>query len=123
MMFTAIVASVVLSGSIPDSEKVLGPETITLRVGHHFSTAEAHARVQQLLDYWKSRFGVKQDWTGERVWVSGSIIGVDFRAFLEVRDGTVQCESTDPGGLWRGFARDYVGKKLRKYLHPRYEEP
>lgn len=122
-MFTAMVASVVLSGSIPDSEKALGPETITLSVGHHFTTAEAHARVQQLVDYWNKRFGVKQEWTGEKIWVHGSIIGVDFKAFLEVRDGTVQCESTDPGALWRGFARDYVSKKLKKYLHPRYEEP
>ena len=123
-MFTAVLLSLCLSGSAPvDPHAELGPATITLRVGHKFSTAEAHVRVQQLLDYWKTRFGVTQSWNGERVWVSGSIIGVDFHAILEVKDSQVQCESTDPGGLWRGFARDYVAKKLRKYLHPKYEEP
>lgn len=122
-MLMAIVASAVLSGSTADADKVLGPNTITLKVAHAFTKKEAHARLQQLVDYWKSRFGVRQEWTGERVLVSGSIIGVDFKAFLEVRDGAVQCESTDPGRLWRGFAQDYVSKKLKKYLHPKYEEP
>lgn len=121
-MLTAVLVSLCLSGSAKVDAKKLGPETITLRVGHKFSTAEAHLRVQQLLDYWKTRFGVTQDWTGERVWVSGSIVGVDFRAILEVSDGQVQCQSTDPGEMWHGFARDYVSKKLRKYLHPKYEE-
>lgn len=121
-MLSAVLLSLVLSGSAQPDPKRLGPETITLKVGHKFSTAEAHVRVQQLLDYWKKRFGVTQDWTGEKVWVSGSIVGVDFHAILEVSDGQVRCESTDPGGMWRGFARDYVAKKLRKYLHPKYEE-
>ncbi len=122
-MITAVLISLCLSGSVSTDVKKLGPETITLKVGHKFSTAEAHARVQQLLDYWKSRFGVSQSWSGERVWVSGNIMRVDFSAILEVSDSSVKCESSDPGGLWRGFARDYVAKKLRKYLHPRYEDP
>ncbi len=122
-MLSALLLSLCLSGSaLPDSMK-LGPSTITLSIGHKFSTPEAHIRVQQLLDYWKARFGVTQNWVGERVWISGSIIGVDFRAILDVSNGWVKCESTDPGGLWRSFAREYVGKKLRKYLHPTYEEP
>lgn len=121
-MITAVLVSLCLSGSALPDPKQLGPETITLHVGHKFSTAEAHVRVQQLLDYWKSRFGVTQKWSGERVWVSGSIVGVDFHAILEVSDGQVQCESTDPGGMWRSFARDYVSKKLHKYLHPKYLE-
>jgi hypothetical protein len=121
-MLTAVLVSLCLSGSPKVDQAKLGPETITLRIGHKFTTAEAHMRVQQLLDYWKARFGVTQTWSGERVAVSGSIVGVDFHAILEVSDGQVQCESTDPGGMWRGFARDYVAKKLRKYLHPKYQE-
>ncbi len=125
-MLPALLVSLCLLGSDLPAEaqpqKVLGKDTITLNVDHKFSTAEAHVRVQQLLDYWKARFGLKQDWSGERVWVTGSIIGVDFTAYLEVKDGLVRCESTDPG-VWRGFARDYVSKKLRKYLHPQYAEP
>ena len=122
-MLTAIVASVVLSGALPDADKVLGPDKMTLKVAHAFTTQEAHVRLQQLIDYWKNRFGVEQQWAGDRVWVSGSIIGIDFKAFLEVKGDSVQCESTDPGRLWRGFAQDYVAKKLKKYLHPKYEEP
>ncbi|MBS1148598.1 MAG: hypothetical protein H6Q89_296 [Myxococcaceae bacterium] len=121
-MLTTVLVTLVLSGSAQPAMKTLGPETITLKVGHKFSTAEAHVRVQMLLDYWKSRFGVSQRWNGERVWVSGSIVGVDFDAILEVSDGQVQCESTDPGGMWRNFARDYVSRKLHKYLHPKYQE-
>ncbi len=122
-MLCAVLVSLCLSGSaVPAARQQLGPETITLHVNHKFSTSEAHVRVQQLLDYWKKRFGVTQTWSGERVWVSGSIVGVDFHAVMEVTDQQVQCESTDPGGMWRGFAQDYVAKKLRKYLHPRYEE-
>lgn len=121
-MLTAVLVSLCLSGSAQPAMKKLGPETITLRVGHKFSTAEAHTRVQQLLDYWKTRFGLSQSWKGEQVFVSGSIVGVDFQAVLEVTDGQVRCESSDPGGMWRNFARDYVSKKLRKYLHPKYQE-
>ena len=121
-MLCAVLLSLCLTGSAQADVKKLGPETITLKVAHKFSAAEAHIRVQQLVDYWKKSFGVSQSWSGDRVFVSGRIVGVNFDAILEVSDGQVRCESTDPGGLWRGFARDYVAKKLRKYLHPKYEE-
>ncbi len=122
-MLAAMLLSLCLSqaGSMPDA-KSLGPQTLTLHVGHKFSTGEAHVRVQQLLDYWKKRFGVTCSWSGEKVFVTGKIFSVDFKAILEVTDQEVACESSDPGGLWRGFARDYVGKKLKKYLHPTYQE-
>ncbi len=110
------------AGAVPDA-KTLGPQTITLRVGHKLTTDEAHVRVEQMLEYWKKRFSVTHTWSGEKVFVTGKIYSVDFKAILEVTNQQVACESSDPGGLWRSFARDYVGKKLKKYLHPTYEEP
>ena len=92
-------------------------------VGHRFPRADAKIRVRQLLDYWGSRFGVKSRWTGDHVLLSGRVFGVDFKARLDVDDTCVGGEATDPGGLLRSSARDYVKGKLRKYLNPNYEEP
>ena len=121
-MITAVLLSLCLSGSVaPDHEPFKG-QTISLLVGHKFSRVDAHARVQQLLDYWKRRYNVQQAWTGDNVEVSGVVVGVPFRAIIEITDGAVKCESSDPGALLRNSARDYVQKKLRKYLHPQYLE-
>jgi hypothetical protein len=96
--------------------------TISLRVGHQFSTDDAHARLQQLMEYWGGRFGISYEWLGHRLWVSGTVVGVSFRAHLDIIDRAVFAESTDPGMLWRNLAREYVGKKLRKYLSLDYAE-
>ncbi len=106
------------SASVP----LTGP-LLTARVVHGFSVSDAHARVQQMLDYWHQRFGVASRWDGQQVWVQGTIWGVDFRARFEVSDGVVSAEATDPGPLWRRAAIDYTIKKLRKYLSPTYAEP
>jgi hypothetical protein len=122
-MFSAVVLSLCLTSPAPAQTPQLKGNTITLLVGHHFSRSDAHERVQQLVDYWKNRYHVSQSWSGDRVAISGTVVGVPFQAFLEVTDGAVRCESSDPGALLRGSARDYVQKKLRKYLHPQYAEP
>lgn len=119
MIVSAALVSLCLSGA------ALAPppaKTITVLVGHHFSRSDAHVRVQQLLDYWDSRARLIQKWTGDRVAVSGTVIGVTFSAILDITDGVVRCESTDPGFVVRNTARDYVQKKLRKYLNPQYAE-
>lgn len=122
-MVAAVLLSLCLSGSVNAEAASQKSKTINLTVGHHFSKSDAHARVQLLLDYWKRRYSVDQVWDGDKVLVTGTVIGVPFHALIEVNDASVRCESSDPGVLLRGRASDYVQRKLQKYLHPQYLEP
>jgi hypothetical protein len=124
-MLTAAILSLCLTGTEvgPGVLPAVSGPTMTLLVGHHFSRHDAHARLQQLLDYWTERFHLSQTWDGDRVFVVGTVMSVDFKAQLEVTDTAVRCESNDPGSFLRNPARDYVRNKLRKYLHPEYKEP
>lgn len=92
-------------------------------IGHHLKQEDAVTRMAQLLDYWGSRFGVRNEWSGNRAFIEGQIMGIDFRARLDVGDRTVGGEFNDPGVLLRGSAEDYIRKKVQKYLHPQYREP
>ncbi len=96
---------------------------IQLTVAHHFERGVAKERVSQLLSYWNDRFQVKNEWHGDRVFVSGSVFGVEIKALFEVTDDGVVCRSKDPGMVWRSKGAQYVENKLKKYLHPTYEEP
>ncbi len=101
----------------------LGPgKVLTFAVPHRFSREGARQRVKQLIGYWSERFGVESRWTGDRAVLTGSVLGVDFKARLEVSDTKVGGETSDPGLLLRSSARDYIRRKLRKYLHPEYQE-
>lgn len=102
-----------------------GPSTVDriFFLQHHtFSRAEARVRVQQLLDYWKNRFGLVEKWRGNVAHVEGKVWGVEIDADVTVGDHEVSAETTDPGVFWRSAAVEYVRKKLRKYLHPNYQE-
>jgi len=108
----------------PEPFAITGDDPLNLTVGHSFSTrAEARLRVSQMLEYWGKRFGVKSEWHGDRAYCSGRMFGVDFRARFDVADSEVTAKATNPGMLLRGSAYGYVEKKLKKYLHPKYEEP
>ncbi len=116
----AVVAPPPTAPQVPDT---LGPgRRLHFDVPHTFSRSDAHARVQQMLDYWNSRWGVQAQWFGETALVSGQVMGLDFKARLDVSDSDVRGQTTDPGGLWRSTARNYIFKKLRKYLHPQYQD-
>ena len=104
---------------IPDIEQ---GAHLKFLVGHHFARADAKVRIQQLLEYWTSSFGVKYRWDGDQVRLRGHVFGVDFRARLDITDTAVGGEATDPGTLFRTAASDYVKRKLRKYLSPQYQE-
>ena len=119
-MFASAALIGLLAGAAPEP---LPGAKITFLVGHHFSRSDARARVQQLLDYWETRASLTQIWKGDRVEVSGTVVGITFSASLYISEGAVRCESTDPGFVVRNTARDYVQTKLRKYLHPQYAEP
>jgi hypothetical protein len=98
-------------------------QKMVFKVGHHFSVADARARTQMMLDYWKRAYGVKSSWQGDRVYISGRVLGVQIDAYIDVRTDSIGGEGSDPGPLMRGIARDYVQRKLQKYMHPQYLEP
>jgi hypothetical protein len=100
-----------------------GAHALILRVVHTFSRATARERVMQLLDYWRERFGVRSEWRGDRVFMSGSVAGVDIQARLDVTDSSVEGVASDPGWVWRSSGTAYVERKLRKYLSPSYDDP
>ena len=107
----------------PEPFVVHGENRVTLKVEHHFTRADARERVTQLLDYWSRRFGVKSEWRGYRVFLTGRVLGIDIKALFDVTDHDVLALASDPGTVLRGSAERYVDKKLHKYLSPTYDEP
>lgn len=107
----------------PEPFSLHGDNRVTLKVEHHFTRADARERVSQLLNYWARRFGVKSEWRGYRVFLSGRVLGIDIQALFDVTDHDVLAHASDPGTVLRGSAEAYVEKKLRKYLSPTYDEP
>lgn len=95
---------------------------LVIEQDHTFSRDQARERVQQLLDYWAQRFGVRRHWRGDVAYVQGHVMGVSIDARLVVGDHHVEARASDPGFLVRGAALDYVHRKLRKYLNPTYNE-
>jgi hypothetical protein len=118
---TLAVASVLLLSTRAAADD---PDRAALRfeVSHPFTRQDARTRMQLMLDYWAERFGVKSRWEGDSAFVAGRVMGVPFHARLRLGDGMVDGQASDPGFFLRGAAYDYVSKKLRKYLHPRFEE-
>lgn len=101
----------------------IGGDTITLEVTHTFPRASARERVGFLINYWNKRFGVKAEWHGDRVFLTGRVFAMEIRARFDVSDTSVTGIAADPGWFWRGKAQAYVTKKLKKYLHPDYADP
>jgi hypothetical protein len=96
---------------------------LEFKISHTFERTEARERVRQLLHYWKERFGVVSEWSGDHVLMSGRVYGVEIIAALDVTDGEVVGVARDPGFFWRGQAHSYVEGKLKKYLNPSYQDP
>ena len=97
--------------------------SLNVTVTHAFTRDAARERVSELLQYWDRRFGVKSEWHGFRVFLTGKVLGIAIRALFEVEDGDVVAMAEDPGTLLSGAARRYVEAKLRKYLSANYQEP
>lgn len=96
---------------------------LEINVGHHFALAQVVERVGFLLAYWKKRFDIASEWRGNRVFLSGKVYGIKVEAVFEVSATAVSGFAKDPGWPWRGQISAYVDAKLKKYLHPTYDEP
>jgi hypothetical protein len=75
-------------------------------------------RVEQLLQYWGTKYGVQATWQGEGARLVGKVMGIQLDASFTITDKAVQGEGTDPGMLLRGQAKSYLQKKFGEVLDP-----
>ena len=93
--------------------------TMKFDVPHSLPKAEARQRVERLLQYWKDKYGVQSNWSGDGAKVNGKVMGISLDANFTVADGTIQGEGTDPGMLLRGKAKSYIQDKFSTVLDPK----
>jgi hypothetical protein len=90
-----------------------------LSVPHRLEVSDARARLRALADYLSNKYGLTIDWTGEdEARVSGSYLVVAISGHLRLAPASVTFTGKDPGMLWRGKAKEYLVRKLEKYLDP-----
>ncbi len=96
---------------------------LSVAVKHAFARPEAVTRLGYLLEYWKKRFNVVAEWRGDRVFLSGAVLGIKIQAMFAINDSSVVGFAHDPGWPWRGKVQAYVDGKLKKYLNENYDDP
>jgi hypothetical protein len=90
-----------------------------LSVPHKLEITDARARLHALGDYLGKKYGLAVTWNGEdTASISGSYLVVSISGSLTLTPGAVAFSGKDPGLLWRGKAKDYLLRKLTKYLDP-----
>jgi hypothetical protein len=88
-------------------------------IPHSLPKEEVKQRVEQLLKYWNSKYGVKADWAGDGAKIAGKVMGIQMDASFVITDNQVQGEGTDPGMLLRGKAKSYLQDKFASVLDPK----
>ncbi|MFZ5444689.1 MAG: hypothetical protein ACOZQL_32140 [Myxococcota bacterium] len=106
-----------------DPFSIAEDDRLTLTIPHSYTSAVAIERLGYLFAYWKKRFNIASEWHGNRVFLTGSLYGIKIQALFAVTDSGVQGFARDPGWPWRHQVMKYVDRKVRKYLHPNYDEP
>jgi len=90
-----------------------------LSAPHRLELSEARERLHALGEYLTNKYGLKIAWTGEdEASVSGSYLVVTISGNLRLTSTNVTFSGKDPGMLWRSKAKDYLLRKLEKYLDP-----
>ena len=93
--------------------------TFELSAPHRLELADARARLHALGDYLAGKYGLTINWTSEdEASISGSYLVVTIQGTLRLTPTVVTFSGKDPGMLWRGKAKDYLQRKLDKYLNP-----
>lgn len=125
LLLCALLTGSTLAGAqdAPDPFSIADEERLTVSVNHPFDRTEATNRLSYLLAYWKKRFNIVSEWRGDRVFLSGSVYGIKIRALFTINDTSVVGLAHDPGWPMRGQVLAYVDHKLKKYMHPNYDEP
>jgi hypothetical protein len=93
--------------------------TMKFDVPHSLPKEEAKKRLEQLIAYWANKYGVKSQWAGDSATVTGKVMGISLDANLQVKDGVVVGEGTDPGMLLRSKAKQYITGKVGAFLDPK----
>jgi hypothetical protein len=84
---------------------------------HNLPLEEARERVRALGEYLNNKHGIGVTWTAENeARVKGKFLVVTIDGVMKVSSTGVSIEGKDPGMLWRGKAKDYLGHKLQRYL-------
>lgn len=90
---------------------------------YELTDEQARSRLELLAAYLGNRHGIKVTWLdSQRAKFSGKYLVVRIEGELTMNAGKGQFKGEDPGFLWRGRAKDYIEKKLAKYLDPK-EDP
>ncbi|WP_223646297.1 polyhydroxyalkanoic acid system family protein [Corallococcus sp. EGB] len=93
--------------------------TMKFEVPHSLPKDEVKKRVEQLLQYWGNKYGVKSDWQGEEgAKLVGKVMGINLDASFVITDKAISGEGTDPGMLLRNQAKTYIQKKFGSVLDP-----
>jgi hypothetical protein len=92
---------------------------LSFEVPHSLSKDEARQRMERLIGYWGTKYGVKAQWAGDQATLSGKVMGITLNATLQVGDQKVGGEASDPGLLFRGQAKKYLTHKFTHYLDPK----
>lgn len=97
--------------------------TLKFEVPHTLSRDEARARVTKLLGYWNEKYGVSSTWSGDTAHIQGKAMGLSITADLQISEGKVSGDATDPGFLFREKAKKYLTQKFNAYLDPSGPKP
>lgn len=119
----ATVATGLTGPAQPDPFEIEESGRLTIAVKHQYAFTEVMARLGYLLSYWKQRFDISSEWRGNRVFLTGKVYGIKVQAMFEVSATAVSGFAKDPGWPWRGQVSTYVDRKLKKYLHPTFDDP
>ena len=86
------------------------------------SDDDARSRLEILGQYLGNKHGIRVTWVDEtRARFSGKYLVVKIDGELTLGNGQAQFRGEDPGFLWRNRAKEYIQKKLAKYLDPQAE--
>jgi hypothetical protein len=90
-----------------------------LSAPHRLEISDARVRLHALGEYLSNKYGLTITWTGEdEASVSGSYLVVTISGNLRLMPTSVTFTGKDPGMLWRGKAKDYLLRKIEKYMDP-----
>ncbi len=91
---------------------------LSLEIPNPLSLADTKNRLASLLEHWHSKYGIVATWSGRKATLQGSAMGIALDGHVEICDGSVRCQASDPGLLLRGQAKKYLSRKLAAYLDP-----
>ena len=99
-----------------------GLKDSSLAFQHSLSVEEAKERIDQLFIYWKRRYKVTFEWSGDFLDATWELNRKTYHGRLVVKQGIVEMTFEPPPYAMRPFACRYVSKKFRKYLSSAYFE-